>query len=326
MSHSVAIVLLDGFTDSGPAITLDVLRAANALARRKLFRVALLSERGHSARAASGSRVTTRGRWRDAFRYDTVVIPGRWAESPQALPRWLLEPPTKRAVALVSALHRKKRQLAASCGGTFVLAEAGVLDGRTATTTWWAAEVFRERFPRVQLDVDRALVVDGKVLTAGAVFAAADLALSLVTRVGGPVLAQQVARVLLLDGHVAQTPYVLLRQATQPGLAHQAEAWVRKHVADAPSVAELARAMKLSERTLARQLRAAVGLSPVAFMQRVRLEVATQLLETTSVAVEEISVRVGYAESATLRKLFRSVLRTSPREVRARARVLHVGT
>ncbi|MFT3708855.1 MAG: helix-turn-helix domain-containing protein [Archangium sp.] len=323
MAHAVGILLLDGFTDSGPAITLDVLRAANALVRRKLFRVALLSERGGSARAASGSRVTTQGRWRDASRFETVLVPGRWAESAEDLPRWLARPETRRAANLVRSLHRKRQSLGASCGGTFLLAEAGVLDGRTATTTWWAAEVFRERFPRVQLDVDRALVIDGHVATAGAVFAAADLALSMVTRVGGPELAQQVARVLLLDGHVAQTPYVMLRQSTQRGLAQNAEAWVRQHVAEAPSVVELAKAMKLSERSLARHLHASVGLSPVAFMQRVRLEVATHLLETTSLAVEEVSERVGYAESATLRKLFRSVLHTSPKEVRTRARVLH---
>lgn len=320
------MLLLEGFADSGPAVVLDVLRAANALVKRAggrpPFRVALLSQRRGSAVSGSGTRVSTHGRWQDAHRFDVVVVPGRWLEGAEALPQWLRRPDVARAAAVVRSLHRRGVSLAASCGGSFILAEAGVLDGRSATTTWWTAEVFRRRYPRVRLDVERALVVDGTVLTAGAVFAAADLALALVTRAGGPALAQQCARVLLLDGHVAQTPYALLRQATQPGLPHQAEAWVRRHVAEAPSVRALAKAMAMSERTLARHLRAALGLSPLEFIRRVRLEVATHLLESTTLAVDEVAARVGYEESATLRKLFRSVLGRSPREVRQGSKVL----
>ena len=207
--------------------------------------------------------------------------------------------------------------MAASCSAVFLLASAGVLDGKRATTTWWLAPAFARMFPNVELDADAMVVADGTLTTAGAAMAHLDLMLALVSQFGGADLAERCARFLLLDGRRSQSRYMALGfMASKDANVAKAERWARAKLSTGVTVDALARAAELSTRTFARRVARATGMSPVQFLQRLRVERAVELLETSSLSVEEIARRVGYAEPTTLRRLLRRETGVRPRELR----------
>lgn len=323
MPREVAILVADGVTDSGPAVTLDVLRAASAIVARAgkppPFRPFVASPRGGTVRAASGLAI---GGTRPASRAaaaDIVLVPGMWIEGPDEIDGVLARARLAPTLRAIERAYRRGALIGASCAGTFVVARTGLLDRRRATTTWWLAHELRRRHPAIELAEREALVVDERLITAGAVFAVADLALHLVARFAGPAVARQTARALLLDRHPSQAPYMALRYLqTDDAVVRRAEAWARAHLADGFDIATLARRAGASPRTLARRLDAALGLSPIGFVQRLRVETAIHLLETSRLSLDEISARVGYADANTLSRLVRRDTGLLPREVRRR--------
>ncbi len=322
MQRRIIAFVADGVTDSGLAIALDVFRTADTVARRlgkpPRFAIEIASADGNPVRTAAGNRLVPGRDARAAARTaDGVLVPGMWAEDPVAIDAALERADTRRLIDAAAAAHARGAIVGSSCSGAFVLAAAGLLDDRACTTTWWLAPHLQRRYPRVQVDADRALVAHRSVLTAGAVFAQADLVLHLVGRLAGPSLAQTCARLLLLDVHPSQAPYMALHHfALSDPTVRRAEAWVRKHLADDFEIAALARAVGASARTLARRLDAAVGLTPLQFVQRLRVEVAVHVLETTRLSLQEVATRVGYADPGALRRLIRRETGASPRELR----------
>ena len=321
--REVAILVVDGVTDSGLSVTLDVVRAASAIVARAgkppPFRPLVVSPRGGTVRMASGLAI---GGTRPASRTaaaDIVLVPGVWIEGPEELDGLLARADVALVIRAIERAHRRGALIGASCAGTFFVARTGLLDRRRATTTWWLAHELRRRHPAIELVESQALVVDDRLITAGAVFAVADLALHLVARFAGPAVARQTARALLLDRHPSQAPYMALRYLkTDDAVVRRAEAWARAHLADGFDVATLARRAGTSSRTLARRLDAALGLSPIGFVQRLRVETAIHLLETSRLSLDEIGARVGYADANTLRRLVRRDTGLSPRDVRSR--------
>ena len=207
--------------------------------------------------------------------------------------------------------------IAASCSAVFLVAATGLLDGRRATTTWWLAPAFRRMHPSVDLDPHAMVVTDGPATTAGAALAHMDLMLAVVTRHGGTALAERCARYLLLDGRQSQSRYMALGfLSSQDRDVARAERWARERLDTTITVDELAEAAGLAPRTFSRRVTRATGLSPVRFLQRLRVEQAVELLETTSLSVEAIARRVGYAEPTTLRRLLRRDGSGRPRELR----------
>jgi transcriptional regulator GlxA family with amidase domain len=195
--------------------------------------------------------------------------------------------------------------VAAACTGVFTLAESGLLDMRRATTSWWLGAAFRSRYPSVILDLGAMVVADGGVVTAGAAFAHIDLALALVRRVS-PGLAGHVARLLVIDERVSQSAYLVVDHLNHNDplvLAFEQEA--RAHLSESLDVRELAAAIGTTRRTLERRTQAALGMSPLAVVQRLRAERAAHLLRTTAQSVEQIAPQVGYANASTLRSLLR---------------------
>jgi len=249
-------------------------------------------------------------------------VPGINAESGSELMRRLQSPPVQRAVRLVRNARAAGATLAASCGGTFVLADAGLLNGRRATTTWWLASDFRKRFPEVELVTEQIVVADWPVATAGAAMAQMDLMLAVVARFGGSKLSGMCAQYLLLDHRKSQAPYMAVTfLAGQDQQIARAESWIRKNIDRKITIGQLAAAAGMTPRTFARRLKAVCDLSPVRFAQRIRSEVARTLFETTSFSVDEISRRVGYAEPSTLRRLLRRDLSPPPSRLRQQINV-----
>ncbi|MBL8741242.1 MAG: helix-turn-helix domain-containing protein [Myxococcales bacterium] len=315
----VALLVVNGFTDSGLSVLLDVLRTANVLSPGA-FHIDVASASGPSVRAASGLALSGVRSLRVAASADVVIVPGIWIERAEALDNVLARADVHAVCRAVWRAERRGALVAGACAGVFLLAESGVLANRRVTTTWWLAPELARRHPRVRVETGEALLVHGRVLTAGAVFAVADLALSLVGRFLGPTQAHRCSSLLLLDRHPSQAPYMALHQLTsQDPLVRRAEQWVRAHLGKPFAMAALAKAVGTSTRTLARKLERAVGLAPVAFVQRIRVETAVHLLRTTRKTTAEISEAVGYTDESTLRRLLRRDAHASARELRSRA-------
>lgn len=305
----IAVLALDGVFDSGLASVLDVLQCANDLRGRlpqppPPFEVSTVGfER--QVRTGAGHLVPAEPVDR-ADGCDLLLVPAVAERDPQALVELVSGPGTRAARELLARAQGRGIALASACAGTFLLAEAGVLDGRSATTTWWLAPLFRRRYPLVVLDQTRMVTGSDGVTTAGAAFGHVDLALAVVRR-RSPALCDLVARYLVVDERPSQASYTLPSAlAASDPTVRAFERWARERLHEPLDVGAAARALGVSERTLQRATAGALGTSPVRFVQDLRVEQASHLLRTTDLGIEAIARRVGYQNANTLRVLLRS--------------------
>jgi transcriptional regulator GlxA family with amidase domain len=319
----IFVLALDDVFDMGLSAVLDTLETAGDLAAMQgggngpPFSVHLVGMRAR-ARTHQGLQVPL-----DAAaarrRPDVVIVPALGCKTPPTLDAALARRDVAEAAAALREWARAGALLSAACTGTFVLAETGLLDGRPATTTWWLAPQFRERFPRVLLDDSRMVVQSGMLATAGAALAHLDLSLWLVRR-HSPALAALTARYLVVEPRGSQAAYAIPDQlAHTDALVEKFEAWARRRLSNRFSLAEAARAVGTSQRTLARRLALVLGKSPLSYVQDLRVERATHLLQTSEASVDEIAAQVGYADGVTLRTLLRRKTGRGVRELRARS-------
>jgi transcriptional regulator GlxA family with amidase domain len=256
---------------------------------------------------------------RDRRAPDCVVVPAIGFKMPEPLEAALARPDIEDAGDLLRDYARRGATMSAACVGTFVLAESGLLDGHTATTTWWLAPMFRSRYPGVTLDDSSMVVQSGRVVTAGAALGHMDLALWLVRRVS-PQLASLTAQYLIVDSRPSQSAYALTDHLVHADpLVERFEDWARANLAEGFSLTDAARAIGASKRTLARRLHAVLGKTPLEYFQAVRVEQAVHLLKTTRASVDEIAERVGYADGVSLRTLLRRQLHTGVKAIRVGA-------
>lgn len=302
----VAVLAVDGMLDSGLTSVLDVFSAANVLhADAELtappFEVTVVA-RGRRVRTAHGLSVPARP-WEQARTEppDLFVMPSVGVRTPAAVVDVVRRHP---ALASIEEWCERGVAMAGACSGTFFLAEAGVLDGRRATTSWWLASTFRERYPQVDLDETQIVVTDN-ITTACAGYAHVDLALALVGQVS-PALADLTAAYLVAGRRQVQTGAAgTLARATAPPLLVAFERHARQHLHQSMGVADIAAAIGTSERTLQRLTADALGRTPNRYLQDLRLEQAIHLLGTTDRSTASVAEAVGYRSADALRALLR---------------------
>ena len=231
------------------------------------------------------------------------------------------ESPPMALRAWLTAQHDGGAVACSVCAGAFLLAQAGLLNGRGATTHWALHDDFAALFPEVGLETEKLIVEDGDVITAGGVMAWVDLGLRIVDRFLGPSAMLEVARFFLVDpGGREQRFY----STFAPRLRHGDEAvlkaqhWLHKSYQDAVSLAAMAAAAGLSERTFLRRFHKATGLNPTAYLQRLRVGKARELLELSSLPFGRIAWEVGYEDPAAFRKVFHKVMGLTPGDYRRR--------
>ncbi|WP_244817540.1 GlxA family transcriptional regulator [Caballeronia sp. Lep1P3] len=319
----LTVLALDGVFDTALCTVLDAFNTANELAgidargARPHFDVEVIGVR-REVRTALGMRVPVEplAAMRDS---DWLVVPAPGTKMPEQLLPALARRDMADAMALVNERHAGGVKVAAACIGTFVLAEAGLLDGREATTSWWLAPLFRQRYPQVRLDSTRMLVPSGDIATAGAAMGHLDLALWLINQ-ASPDIASTVARYLLVDPRPSQAPYMIpAHLARADPLVERFERWARGRLAEGFSLDAAAKTLATSGRTLQRRIEAVLGKSPLAYFQDLRVERAVHLLRTSRLGVDAIAMQVGYADGATLRTLLRRRLGRGVREIRGGA-------
>lgn len=315
------ILVLDGVFDLGLAAIADTLSTANELAATlsvapPSIDVKLVGVRSR-VRTAQGLTVPVlpAAKMRQP---DVVLVPALGAKSPEPLASRLAKPDVTDAAAALQTWSQRTTTIGAACTGTFLLAESGLLDGQRATTSWWLAPMFRQRYPCITLDESRMLVHSSGFATAGAAMAHLDLALSVV-RAASPALAALVARYLLVEARGSQAEFVIPDHlAHSDPVVERFEGWARQSLASGFSLSDAARVVGASERTLARRLHTVLGKTPLSYFQDLRVERALHLLRTGTESVDQIAAQIGYSDGVTLRTLLRRKLGRGVRELRAR--------
>jgi transcriptional regulator GlxA family with amidase domain len=232
-----------------------------------------------------------------------------------------------RLVDWVHRMHDRGAVICSACSGIFLLAETGLFDGKDATVHFAYARAFGVAYPGVAVHPERTLVVSGRreeLVSSGASTTWHDLALYLIARYAGATTAQEVARLFALQWHQdGLTPYIIFEGRTDHGDAEiqGAQEWLREHFSVANPVDEMIRRSKLAERTFKRRFVSATGLTPITYVQRLRIEDAKRRLERTDASVDEISWRVGYEDPAFFRRLFKRTTGVAPGVYRKRFRV-----
>jgi transcriptional regulator GlxA family with amidase domain len=317
----IYVLALHEVFDTGLSTLLDTFGTANELAKssgtsstRFDMTVVGVRPRVHTSQGLSVPvRLATR-----LARPDVVLVPALGAHMPETLRVALERRDITDAQALLRQWSGSGTLVGTACTGTFVLAGTSLLNGHSATTSWWLAPFFRERYPHVVLDDSRMLVSSSRFVTAGAALAHLDLALWLVRR-RSPALAALTARYLVIDPRPSQAAFMIPDHlAHSDPFVERFERWARRQLAHGFSLNEAARAVAISERTLARRLQSVMGKSPLAYFQDLRVERAVHLLRTSSASVDEIAAEVGYANGVTLRTLIRRKIGRGVRELRAR--------
>jgi transcriptional regulator GlxA family with amidase domain len=308
----VAIVAFDGCMTTAVAGVLDALAIANHNAGRLVFDAGVVAAR--DTVAGSGGFAIPAAPLDDAA-WDVAIVPpilGPLEETLAAnapIAGWLARRAADGAI------------VASVCAGAFFLARAGLLAGRRATTNPMFADLFRRAHPDTQLEPERRLVDEGRVLSAGSTTAFLDLAVYLVDRFAGHDVAVATAKMLSVDKNArSQLPYFLhfARRDHGDAAVLALQSWLEDHFTETPSGEDLARRGGMSQRSLNRRFLTATGMTPTTYLHHVRIEAAKRLLETTALTVDEITARVGYEDARSFSRLFQRLAGLPPRDYRAR--------
>lgn len=315
----ICLLLAEHCAAANATLTLEVLGAANrfSAAAEPPFACTTASLDGRSVATFSGQRLAVDAALDDVGPVDLVIIPGFLFTLREALPSFV------RYGDWLRRQHAQGAVLASMCTASFLLAESGLLDGRTATTHWAFASLFRRRYPAVRLDERLLLCDDGQVVTSGGATAAMDLLQHLLQRLGPPEVAEQCAHHLLVDRvREFQAPYALWK----PSRGHGDEGvlrvqdWLETHHALPVSIDALASRFGFGERQFKRRFKEATGLAPLAYLQALRLEAAKRLLQGSRQSLESITAAVGYEDVSSFRRLFQREVGLSPSAFREKFR------
>jgi len=301
------------------AVPLQVFGYPRPDAGAQRYRATLCAERPGLVPSASGFGVEVR-RGLSALRHaHTIVVPG--------IDDLTVRPGATALRALRAAAARGAR-LVSICTGAFALAEAGLLDGKRATTHWLDAEALRIRYPHVEVDADVLYVDNGQVLTSAGIACGIDLCLHVVRQDYGASVAAAVARRLVVAPHREGSQAQYVARSVEPAEdenTHSLEAtcdWARNRLAQPLTVLQLARHAGLSSRTFSRRFRAEIGTSPLQWLLAERLLMARELLERTTWPLSRIAARCGLGSEVSLRQHFRKRFQISPSTYR-RSHALH---
>jgi transcriptional regulator GlxA family with amidase domain len=299
----------------GPA---EVFAGADALAGGGAYTVELVARESGPIPTRSGAYSivpkTTTDRCRGAI--DTLIVGGGFgvdrAQQDASLIRW------------IRSAARRSRRVASVCSGTFLLARAGLLEGRTVTTHWASTGELASRHPELTVDPNPIFVRDGDVWTSAGVTSGMDLSLALVEEDLGPQIAVEIARWLVLflqrPGGQAQFSSHLSAELADRRPLRELQSWIADNLGGDLRVDALAERASMSPRNFARSFRRETGMTPAAYVEELRVERARQLLEQSGEPIESIAVACGFGTPETMRRAFARRVGVAPATYRARFR------
>lgn len=318
--RNIAVVAFAGVQMLDVTGPLEVFSSASRLLAHdgvadRAYHVEVLAETAGPVATSSGLELIAKGTVARRRRpIDTLIVAGgegvRAAAARQPL------------VSAIRRLSRRCRRVASVCTGTYLLAEAGLLDGKRATTHWRWCDALQERYPNIEVDPDPIYVRDGDVYTSAGVTAGMDLALAMVEEDWGRDTALTVARLLVLflkrPGGQSQFSASLAAQHAERHPLRELQSWIVDHVGEDLCVAALARRAGMSERNFARAFAREVGQTPARYVESARIDAARRRLEESSSGVDEIAAACGFGSSETMRRSFVRRINVSPSDYRRR--------
>ncbi|GLQ89863.1 GlxA family transcriptional regulator [Dyella flagellata] len=322
----VAILAYDGCMGAEVLGLSDILLVANRISMMRTpdapppFSVTIIGTRAGQVRLAGGTQLLVAA----PSPFDLLVVPAFDINSADDIASALADLDEEKALIRRAAGQRK---VASICGGSLLLADAGILDGRQATTAWAFAGEMARRYPKVEVIPDAVLVRAGEIVTSGAFTAYGDLALQLIRDCAGTSLARAVGRFSLIDHRPrSQATYLdrRLSHRRRESFARAVSAWLEQRITERYRLETLAEAFNLSSRTLLRKFRAETGRSPLELLQDLRVEKAKLLLETTTLGVAQVASEVGYLDVATFSRLFARRTQLTPAAFRKRFKAIDV--
>jgi transcriptional regulator GlxA family with amidase domain len=307
----IGFVVFDGFQSMSFA-ALSVFEYANVTLGKPCYEMHFLSEAGGLVRSSTGMVVDSKPF--GAVTYDTVIVGGGTS---------ILENAPAALLGFLRRAAKRSRRVASICTGAFILAEAGILDGRRATTHWGYARELQTRYPNVTMEEDRIFLIDGHVWTSAGMTAGIDLALAMVEKDLGAEITRSIAQKLVVFHRRAggQSQHsALLELAPKSDRIQNALAYARQHLHTALSVEQLAEAAHLSPRQFSRAFRAETGQSPAKAIENLRLEAARLLMEQTRHSLDAVAQETGFADRRRMRQAFLRVFGQPPQTIRRNAR------
>lgn len=306
----IGFVVTPGFQMMSFA-ALSAFEVANVSAGETLYDISLLSEEGGTVLSSLGMSMETKRFGDPAF--DTLIVGGGLEPVPS----------TAGLLAFVRGALVSCRRVAAICTGAFILAEAGLLDGRRATTHWAFARQLQNQFRKVKVEEDRIFIIDGSVWTSAGMSAGIDLALGMVEKDFGAELARSVAQNLVVYHRRAggQSQHsALLKMDAKSDRIQSALAYAKRNLHTALTVEQLADAARLSPRQFSRAFRTETGQSPAKAVEHLRVEAARLMMEQSRHPIDVIAVETGFANSERMRRAFLRAFGQPPQVVRRNAR------
>lgn len=270
------------------------------------YRFAVCSAERKPLRAAGGIKVTAPYSLKMLERADTIIIPG-WRDAD--------EPPPEELLRKLRAAYRRGARVCSICSGVFVLAAAGILDGKSATTHWRYAERLAQRYPAIRVQPNALYVEDGKVMTSAGSAAGLDMLIHLVRRDFGPQIANRVAQRLVIPPHRDGDQAQFVPRPVAPDEAGRLSRlldWTRAHLGATHSIASLARRASMSPRTLLRRFKESTDLAPGEWLVRERIAAAREMLESGRAPIGVICERIGFGSQESFRRHFRLRVGASP--------------
>jgi transcriptional regulator GlxA family with amidase domain len=310
LMQRVGFIVLPGFQMMSVA-ALSIFEFANREIGEPVYNVHLLSETGGSIHSSIGISVATE-RFDDR-NFDTLMVGG------SAVVGSL----TPGVIKFLRKALQRTRRVASTCTGAFVLAEAGLLDGRRATTHWHRARELQTRFPKVKVEEDRIFIVDGPVWTSAGMTAGIDLALAMIEKDLGADVARAVARQLVVYHRRAggQSQFsALLELEPKSDRIQSALAYAKRNLATRLTVGQLAEAAHLSPRQFSRAFQAETGQSPAKAVENLRVEAARLMMEQSRHSIDVIARQTGFADRDRMRRAFLRAFGQPPQVIRRNAR------
>lgn len=309
--HIVGLAVTDGMPVFELAVPCEVFGVDRSDLVDPWYELRLCAAEPGPLRTTAGLRIDTPYGLDDLLRADTIVVP--------AVARAVQLDPPRGLVEALRVAHERGRRIMSICSGAYVLAAAGLLDGRRATTHWMNGVDFAHRFPEIDFDPVPLYIDEGDIITSAGTGSAIDACLHLVRQDHGAAVANEVARRMVVPPHREGGQAQYTRIAPVPGrsdsLAHVLD-WAREHLGEPLTVPRLAQVAHLSERTFTRRFRDTLGISPLQWLLQQRVRRAQELLETTDESVEDIARRCGFGTAASMRYHFGRVAGVSPQTYR----------
>lgn len=313
MSRAIGFLVYPGFQlldATGPIAAFEIAGRFSPGA----YSLHFLSLRGEPTPSSSGVTIQTTA-LADAPRLDTLLISGGdGVKVPATCPETL---------AFVRAAARDCRRVASVCSGTYVLAAAGLLDGKRATTHWSRTKDFQRRFPGVKLEPDRIWIQDGAVWSSAGITAGIDLSLALIGADEGEAVARRTAQQLVVYHHRpgGQSQFSALIDL-RPGRFDALLSWARQNLAEPLSVEQLADRAAMSPRNFARLFAQETGVTPAKAVERLRVEAARALLDSQPLQVEDVALETGFGDPERMRRAFIRAFGQPPQALRRSAKVM----